>query len=91
MNWQMIGVFVAIGIQTLIAMFWAGKFSADIVNLTKAVEKLQSRDDLFVKRLDYSEQVANRNKEVADIWKAQNDLRDKFHECRAKSAACHSK
>jgi hypothetical protein len=84
MDWQMIGVVAAIGIQTLIAMFWAGTFSANITNLTKAVEKLQSRDDLFVKRNDYLEQVAARSREVSDLWKAQNELRDKFNDCRAK-------
>ena len=84
MDWQMIGVIFAIAAQTFIAMFWAGKFSANIENLTKSVEKLQSRDDLFVKRNDYLEQVASRSREVADIWKSQNDLRDKFNDCRAK-------
>ena len=91
MDWQacgvitgFLGLFVTIGVQTMIAMFWAGKFASTIDGLTKSVERLQGRDDLFVKRADYLEQVSSRSKEVADLWKAQNDLRDKFHDCRAK-------
>lgn len=87
----MIGVIAAILAQTLVAMFWAGTFSANIMNLTKAVERLQSRDDLFVKRVDYNEQIANRNREIADLWKAQNLLRDKFEDCRANNKSCNAR
>jgi len=90
MDWQMWGVIIAfvalfftIAGQTMAVVYWAGVFTTNIKNLTTAVEKLQSRDDLFVKRADYLEQVAARNREISDIWKAQNDLRDKFHDCRA--------
>lgn len=90
MNWQMWGVVIAfvalfftIAGQTMAVVYWAGVFTTNIKNLTIAVEKLQSRDDLFVKRQDYLEQVTSRSREIADIWKSLNELREKFHDYRA--------
>jgi len=95
MDWQMIGtiiafaaLFLAILGQTMAAVYWAGVFTTNIKNLTATVEKLQSRDDLFVREKDYLQQVANRNREVSDLWKSLNDLRDKFEDCRAKLRKC---
>lgn len=102
MNFQIVGTVVSlfVSVATLVVIlvgwgWWTGKMDealktikATISELKQIIEKMRERDEIFLRREDFLIQVANRNKEIADIWKAQNELRDRFNDCRANNAKC---
>jgi hypothetical protein len=89
MNWSTLLQIGAIAAQTVVAVWylgrWEAKISIQLKTLNDSVGKLQMKEESWLKREDFLLQVSNRNSEMSSVWKSLNDLRDKFNDCRAKA------
>jgi predicted Holliday junction resolvase-like endonuclease len=90
MNWML--VLALLGLTTtivvhLLAFVWVmSSMKTSIDKMDQRLLKMEEREQTYVKRGDYDAQVTKRDSELSDVWRAHNELRTRFEDCRARES-----
>jgi hypothetical protein len=79
-----IGLFMVVHLVT--AVWWASQVTAAIDSMKDAIKELRAdlknHDDKFFGKQEAKDQVAKRDREMAELWLAVNLVRKEFHQCQ---------